>query len=232
MLYGNGEYELEGNVAPGDRLSRLFVNARVNLSRYADLTASYSSGRGMDYHQFLLELSQNPSFQNSEIERFFYNTTYGAALQLHPPERSSASTFPARRAGSRTWAFKTIPRGFGFSAGDILHSGVTLYGNYNLNRGDSSEADTFYLSAARNFGKVAVNVSFANFFNGVRFAVRRHASGRPHRAARPADLFRRSLLLLEPHPGPVPGLFLPAPGGRFRSPVFCQVDGKEMNAIP
>jgi hypothetical protein len=169
MLYGNGEYELEGNVAPGDRLSRLFVNARMNLSRYADLTASYSSGRGMDYHQFLLELSQNPSFQNSEIERFFYNTTYGVRFSFTPLNQLRFH-LSRQESKQQDLGIRNHTTGFGFSAGDILHSGITLYGNCNLNRGDSSEADTFYLSAARNFGKVAVNVSFANFFNGVRFA--------------------------------------------------------------
>jgi hypothetical protein len=59
--------------------------------------------------------------------------------------------------------------GFGFSAGDILRSGISLYGNYNLNRGDASEADTYYISASRSFGKLSWSLSYANFYNGVRF---------------------------------------------------------------
>jgi hypothetical protein len=47
VVYGNSEYELSNNTDPVDRLSRLFVNARANLSRFADITASYSSGRGI-----------------------------------------------------------------------------------------------------------------------------------------------------------------------------------------
>jgi len=174
MLYGNSEYELEGNVASGDRLSRLFVNARANLSNYADVTASYSSGRGMDYHQFLLEQSQNPSLLNSEIERFFYSKTYGVRFSFTP---MSNLRFHVGRQESELLdaGIRNHTTGFGFSAGDILHSGITLYGNYNLNRGDSSEADTYYLSAARNFGKIAASLSYANFFNGVRFS----ANGTP-----------------------------------------------------
>ena len=45
-----------------------------------------------------------------------------------------------------------------------------MHGKYNLNRGGTSEADTYYLSASRDFGKLSVNASYANFFNGVRFA--------------------------------------------------------------
>jgi hypothetical protein len=168
FLYGNGEYELGGHVAASDRLSRLFVNARVNLSRFADLTASYSSGRGMDYHRFLLEQSQDPDFANSEIERFYYSLTYGIRLSVSPLKNVrlhvSRAESELRQAGIRNHT-----TGFGFSAGDILHSGITLYGNYDLNRGDASEADTYYLSASRGFGKLSWTLSFANFYNGVRF---------------------------------------------------------------
>jgi hypothetical protein len=174
MLYGDGEYELEGNVAAGDRLSRLFVNARANLSDYADVTASYSSGRGMDYHQFLLEQSQNPSLLNSEIGRFFYSKTYGVRFSFTPVNNLR---FHLNRQESELLdaGIRNHTTGFGFSAGDILHSGITLYGNYDLNRGDSSEADTYYLSAARNFGKISASLSSANFFNGVRIS----ANGTP-----------------------------------------------------
>ncbi len=113
---------------PRDRLSRLFVNARVNLSRYADLTASYSSGRGMDYHQFLLELSQNPSFRNSEIERFFYNTTYGVRFGFTPLTRLRFH-LSRQESGQQDAGIRNHTTGFGFAAGDVLHSGITLYGD-------------------------------------------------------------------------------------------------------
>jgi hypothetical protein len=168
VFYGHGEFELGGLVDPADRLSRLFVNARVNLSRFADLTASYSSGRGMDYHRFILEQSQDPGFQNSEIERFYYSLAYGVRLSLNPMKKLrlhvSREESERREAGIRNHT-----TGFGFSAADILRSGISLYGNYNLNRGDDSEADTYYLSASRSFGKLAWTLSYANFYNGVRF---------------------------------------------------------------
>jgi hypothetical protein len=168
MVFGNGEYELNGNTAAADRLSRLFINARANLSRYADITASYSSGRGMDYHQFLLEQSQDPGLRNSEIERFYYNKTYGVRFSLIP-FKDLRFHVSRQESEQQDAGIRNHTTGFGFAAGDILHSGISLYGNYNLNRGDASEADTYYLSAARNFGKISVNLSYANFFNAVRF---------------------------------------------------------------
>jgi hypothetical protein len=169
VVYGNGEFELGARTPAADRLSHLFVNARANLSRFADVTASYSSGRGMDYHRFLQEQSQDPSLQNSEIERFYYNKTYGLRFSITPAAKLRFHV--SRQESERLDAgILNHTMGFGFAAGDILHSGVTLYGNYNLNRGGSSEADTYYLSLSRDFGKLAVSVSYANFFNGVRFA--------------------------------------------------------------
>lgn len=169
MVYGNGEYELNGNTAAADRLSRLFVNARLNLSRYADITGSFSSGRGMDYHQFLLQQSQDPGLQNNEIERFYYNKAYGMRLSL-TPFKNLRFHVSRQESEQQDAGIRNHTTGFGFSAGDILHSGISLYGNYNMNRGDASEADTYYLSAARNFGKITLNLSYANFFNGMRFS--------------------------------------------------------------
>jgi hypothetical protein len=174
IIYGNGEYELNGNTAAADRLSHLFINARANLSHYADITASYSSGRGMDYHQFILEQSQDPGSHNDEIERFYYNKTYGVRFSL-TPIKSLRFHISRQESQLQDAGIQNHTTGFGFSASDILHTGISLYGNYNLNRGDSSEADTYYLSAARNFGKLAVNLSYANFFHGVRFS----ANGTP-----------------------------------------------------
>lgn len=169
VVYGNGEYELNGSTSASDRLSRLFVNARANLSRYADVTASYSSGRGMDFHQFLLEQSQDPGLQNSEIERFYYNKTYGVRFSL-TPLKNLRFHVSRQESEQQDEGITNHTTGFGFAAGDIFHSGVSLYANYNLNRGDASEADTYFLSLARNFGKFGINLSYANFFNGVRFS--------------------------------------------------------------
>jgi len=169
VVYGNGEYELDGRTTVGDRLSRLFINARANLTRYADVTASYSSGRGMDYHRFLLEKSQDPGLQNSEIERFYYNKSYGLRLTLTPLKHLR---FHVSRQESELQddGIRNHTTGFGFAANNLFRSGISLYGNYNLNRGNDSEADTFYFSAARDFGKLSVSLSYANYFNGVRFS--------------------------------------------------------------
>ena len=126
IVYGNSEFELGRHTEANDRLSRLFINARANLTKYADVTASYSSGRGMDYHQFLLEQSQDPDLQSSEIERFYYNKTYGVRLSSLSDEGSSASMFPAGRANSRTRASETIPPVSDSLSDDILHSGISL----------------------------------------------------------------------------------------------------------
>lgn len=169
ILYGNMEIEMAPLVKPGDRLSQLFFNARANLTRYADITASLSSGRGMDYHQFLLEQSQDPSLQNSTIERFYYNKSYGVRFNLKPG-RNLRLHISRQESELKDQGIRNHTVGFGFSFASILKSGISLYGNYNLNRGGSSEADTYYLSASRNFGKLAWTLSYANFYNGVRFS--------------------------------------------------------------
>jgi len=169
ILYGNMEIEMDPLVKPADRLSQLFVNARANLTRYADITASYSSGRGMDYHQFLLEQSQDPSLQNSTIERFYYNKSYGVRFNLKPG-RNLRLHISRQESELADLGIRNHTLGFGFSIAQILKSGISLYGNYNLNRGGSSEADTYYLSASRSFGKLAWTLSYANFYNGVLFS--------------------------------------------------------------
>ena len=128
----------------------------------------------MDYHRFILEQSQDPGLQNSEIERFYYNKTYGLRFSLTPLKNFRLHV--ARQESELQDAgIQNHTTGFGFAVSDIIHSGLSFYGNYNLNRGDSSEADTYYLALARNFGKLAVSLSYANYFNGVRFA----ANGTP-----------------------------------------------------
>ncbi|MCP5050994.1 MAG: hypothetical protein GY940_27770, partial [bacterium] len=87
VLYGNLEYEMGKGIKTEDRLSRLFLNGRFNLSKYVDITTNYSSGRGLDYHRFLLEHSQSPTLQQSDIERFYYNETYGVRFSVKPVKR-------------------------------------------------------------------------------------------------------------------------------------------------
>jgi len=169
VVYGNLEYELDSVIKSEDRLSRLFLNTRLNLSRYADIIAHYSSGRGLDYHRFLLEQSQDPTLQNKEIERFYYNETYGIRLSIKPI-RNIRIYATRRESQLKDKGVKNHTTGFGGSVTNLLNSGFSLYGNYNLNRGDTSESDSYYLSVSRSFGKLSWSLSFANYYNGVRYS--------------------------------------------------------------
>jgi hypothetical protein len=167
VLFGNLQYELNNLTKDEDRLTQLFLNARLNISRFIDITANYSSGRGLDYHYFLLEQSQNPTLQNNEIDRFYYNQTYGVRLSIKPSKR--LRVFAARRESEmKDRNIKNHTTRFGLSAANFLNTGMYLYGSYNLNRGDYSESDSYYISTSRNFGKFSLSLSFANYFNGVR----------------------------------------------------------------
>jgi hypothetical protein len=167
VFYGNVEYELNKSIKNEDRLSRLFLNARINLTRYFDVTANFSSGRGLDYHRFLLEQSQDPTIQNSEIERYYYNETYGVRLSFKPVK--SVRIFAARRESERIdREIKNHTTRFGVSMTNFLKTRVSIYGSFNMNRGDSSESDSYYISASRYFGKLSCSLSFANYYNGVR----------------------------------------------------------------
>lgn len=167
IFFGTMEYELDSKIRTADRLSQLFVNSRLNLGRYADVTVHYSSGRGLDYHQFLLEQSQSPSIQNTEIDRFYYSQSYGARLSITPVKKLRLH-LSRQESEQKDLLIKNHTTGFGFTFSDILKTGVSLYANYNLNRGDYSESDTYYISASRNFGKVYWTLNYANFYNGVR----------------------------------------------------------------
>lgn len=168
VLYGSMEYELAPETKSEDRLSRLFFNTRVNLGRYADITANYSSGRGLDYHRFLQEQSQDPTIVNNEIERYYYNETYGVRLSIKPFK--NLRVYASRRESEqKDRAIRNHTTGFGLSAANILKTGVSLYGNYNMNRGDASESDSYYISASRSFGKLSWSLSYANYYNGLRF---------------------------------------------------------------
>lgn len=168
VLYGNVEYELANGIKTEDRLSRLFLNGRIDLSKYVDVTANYSSGRGLDYHQFILEQSQNPTIQNSEVERYYYNETYGIRLSVKPVK--SMRIFVAKRESERKdKGIKNHTTWFGLSLSNLFKTGISLFGNYNINRGDASESDSYYISLSRNFGKLSFCLSFADYYNGVRF---------------------------------------------------------------
>lgn len=166
-MYGNMEYELGKSVKPEDRLSRLFLNARLDLSRYADVTGFYSSGRGLDFHSYVLDHSQNPSLQDRDLERFFYSEQYGARAAIKPV-RNLRLYVSRQESRQKDLAISNHTWRLGASATDIMKSGVSAYGDYSFNRGSRSESDSYYLSLSRDFGKVSCFVSFSNTYNGLR----------------------------------------------------------------
>jgi hypothetical protein len=168
VVYGDAEYELGSHVAGENRLSRLFGNIRLDLSRWADVTASYSSGKGLDFHRYLIEASQDPTLFNQDVERFYYSNYYGVRLSLKPARtvRLSVARQESRRKDlgivNHTWRF-------GASAWNILGQGLSIVGNYALNRGSLSESDSYYVSLAKDFGRFSLNASYSNTFRGLRF---------------------------------------------------------------
>jgi hypothetical protein len=168
VLYGNMEYELASNVQAGDRLSRIFLNIRYDPFRLIDVTAHYSSGRGLDYHGYVIEASKDPSLNDRTLEHYYYTRQYGIRFSLKPIQ--GIRLFIARQESEQkddnihnhTWRF-------GFSALNIVRSGFTIYGNYAVNRGEISESDSYYVSLAKDFGRISWSLSFSNTFNGIRF---------------------------------------------------------------
>ena len=167
-FYGNLEYELASNVRSEDRLSRVFANVRWDPSRTVDMTAFYSSGRGLDYHRYILERSQDPTLNDTELERFYYSSQYGLRLSIKPI-RSLRLYVSRMESEQKDLKIRNHTWRFGGSAGDILKSGVTLYGNYAWNRGEMSESDSYYVALSKDFGRVSWHGSFSNTFNGVRY---------------------------------------------------------------
>ncbi len=167
-LYGDMEYELGAHTASTNRLSRLFANGRLNLGRWADLTGFYSSGKGLDYHEYLIEASQNPALNDQNVERFFYSDYYGARLSLKPTRtlRLSVSRQESRQRDlgivNHTWRFDA-------SAWNVLLPGLSFVGDYAMNSGDSAESDSYYISVTKEFGRFSLSGSVSNTYNGIRY---------------------------------------------------------------
>jgi hypothetical protein len=119
----------------------------------------------------MIERSQDPSLNDSELERFYYSSQYGLRISVKPIQnlRLYVSRMESEQMDlgvrNHTWRF-------GGSTRDILHSGVTLYGNYTWNRGEMSESDSYYVALSKSFGRVSWHGSFSNTFNGVRYDYR------------------------------------------------------------
>lgn len=167
VLYGDLEYELGAHTASQNRLSRVFVNGRLDLSRWVDVSGSYSSGKGLDYHQFLIEASQDPALNGQNVERFFYTSYYGARLSLKPTPtlRLSVSRQQSEQKDlnilNRTWRFDA-------SAWNLFGKGLSVTGDFALNRGDSAESNSYYASITKEFGRFSLTGSVSNTYNGVR----------------------------------------------------------------
>lgn len=167
VLYGNLEYELSNNLTSADRLSHLFLNARYNISKSTDVTAHYSSGKGLDFHRFLIEQSQDPDRHSPELERFYYSETYGIRFSVRPHRR--LRIYVAQRESEQKDRFiRNHTTQFGGSALNVAGSGLSMYGNYNVNRGDASESDSYQISLSRSFGPLSWTAYYSSTFNGIR----------------------------------------------------------------
>jgi len=166
VVYGNLEYELGPGVQSADRLSRVFVNARLDLSEAIDVTANLSTGKGLDYHRLLLDQSQDPGLGEADLERFYYSMQYGVrvGVRLHPRLRVYIDQ---RRSEQKDRVIVNNTTLFGGSARDI--AGFSLHGSYGVNRGDLSESNSFRLSLSRNLGSLTWTGYFSSSFNAIRF---------------------------------------------------------------
>jgi hypothetical protein len=168
VIFGNMEYQLGSNIGTKDRLSRLFFNVRFDPASWIDLSAFYSSGKGLDFHRFVLDRSQDPVFNDQQIERYYYSTQYGIRVSIKPAQ--SMRLFVSRQERenvddniqNHSWII-------GGSSLNVLKTGLSIFANYVANRGEISESDSYYVSISRDFGKVSWNSSFSNTYNGLRF---------------------------------------------------------------
>ena len=175
VFYGNLEYELASHIRSQDRLNRLFLNLRWDPAGFIDLTGHYSSGKGLDFHRYLIERSQDPTLNDKELERFYYSLHYGLRLSLKP-NRSLRFYVTRQESEQKDKNVRNHTWRFGASFLNIYRTGITAYGNYALNRGEISESDSYYLSVSKDFGRLSWNVSFSNTFNGVRYDLRSNTS--------------------------------------------------------
>jgi hypothetical protein len=168
VFYGNMEYEMASHIKTTDRLSRIFLNVRFDPVELIDLTAHYSSGRGLDFHRFVIDASKDPTLNDSSLERYYYTRQYGLRFSLKPVKGVRLYISRQEREQkddnirNHTWRF-------GFSTLNVFQTGFTAYGNYAVNRGEISESDSFYLSLAKDFGRISTSLSLSNTFNGIRF---------------------------------------------------------------
>jgi hypothetical protein len=167
VFYGDAEYEMGDRVSSANRLSRLFGNVRVNLGKWADLTGSYSSGKGLDFHRYLIELSQDPTLINQDVERFYYTGYYGARLSVKPVPGLRLS-IARQRSEQKDLGVVNATWRFGASVWNLFGRGLSLVGDYAMNRGDLSESDRYYVSLTKDFNRFSLTGSFSNSYRGLR----------------------------------------------------------------
>lgn len=168
ILYSSLEYETASHVRKQDRLSRIFANLRWDPLKFLNLMAHFSSGKGLDFHRYAVERSQDPVLNDQSLERFYYSQQYGLRLTFKPLKEfriyiaRQESEQRDRNVRNHTWRF-------GASAANLAGTGLSAYGSYTINRGEVSESDSYYLSLTKDIGRMSLNASFSNTFNGIRF---------------------------------------------------------------
>ncbi len=168
VIFGNLEYELGKAVRRQDRLSRVFVNARLDLTGDLTVTAHFSEGRGLDYHRFLLESVDDPVARGSVLERLYFNRHYGLRLRYRL-RRGWSLHMGQGLSERRDRGIRNRFTQFGLSTGNLADTGLTVNANYQLNRGDEAESNAVRLSISKTLGRHAWNTTYSNSFNGLRF---------------------------------------------------------------
>ncbi len=169
VLYGDAEYELGSHVAAADRLSRLFLNARFDIAPWVDIVGTYSSGRGLDFRQYLIEASQDPVLNDGTIERFYYTGYYGARVSFKPLKNTRV--FVSRQESEqKDLGIANHSWRFGGSAWNLFGQGLGITADYTANRGQSAESDGFAVSLTKDFARLSLNANFSNVFNAIRIS--------------------------------------------------------------
>jgi len=57
---------------------------------------------------------------------------------------------------------------FSASAWNLLGQGISVTGDYAINRGDAAESNSYYASLTKEFGRFSLTGSISNTYNGVR----------------------------------------------------------------
>ena len=56
----------------------------------------------------------------------------------------------------------------GTSITNIHNTGISLFGYYNINQGETSESDSFSVTCSRSFGKLSLSLGYSNFYSQVK----------------------------------------------------------------